>query len=119
MMKPLRIEVGQIWHCQYDDIDYVARVIRTGFSFCDIKIIKSIGNPIRVVGNLRTYSFSTLFHDDRWSYEFLNGKKFSNRKRPQNFIVICRGCGKTFNWIIGTSKRNYLCIPCRRSYEKA
>lgn len=35
------------------------------------------------------------------------------RKPRKPISVVCRGCGSKFPWNKGTSKRNYVCLPCR------
>jgi|ERR1035437_3975402 hypothetical protein len=36
------------------------------------------------------------------------------RQRKQKPVFItCRACGSKFPWIVGTSKRSYICPPCR------
>ena len=69
------------------------------------KVIYTGGSDIhgvRVLSGDEKYSIAT----NVWSLVI---------NRAYTYKVVCRGCGSKFPWTIGTSKRNYLCLPCRES----
>jgi hypothetical protein len=39
--------------------------------------------------------------------------KFKKRRVKKPVNILCRGCGKSFLWIVGTSKRSFACPSCR------
>ena len=35
-------------------------------------------------------------------------------KKHNPVSILCRGCGTKYPWIVGTSKRAYVCLSCRK-----
>jgi|ERR1035437_1027151 hypothetical protein len=117
------VAVGQVWNYtdKYVDYDYqIDRISPGNKCICTIvrastKIYESDQRE-RPLGMAREFDTWALINPMSVSYKhtIVSGfKKRSNRNRPKLSIVSCRGCGNSFSWIKGTSKKNYLCLPCR------
>jgi|ERR1035437_7532231 hypothetical protein len=117
MSKPLVVEVGQRWF--NSESNYKIRITelhrRAGetLSYLDGGVERLDGN--RYIGAI----YQTNNSDRHIGYEvvqddndFLNGPlwKFIETKRIN---IVCRSCGNKSEWIVGTSKRSYVCPLCR------
>jgi hypothetical protein len=118
MSKPRSLKVGQIWTLQFfNDYKVLWRVESISDEGVIFKIIES-DNCSYIVGASSNYQIVNILSKDRWICVSPTIKT-SNRKRPKLSIVMCRACGDNFPWIKGTSKKNYVCLPCRKSYGEA
>lgn len=116
MEKPKTIEVGQIWRATDNEWTYDCKITSVTELVVTIEVLETNNSEDRPGGYFTSFYISTLLTNDKWSFiRDCIPKVISTRKRPQLSIVVCRGCGSKLKWIKGTSKRNYLCIPCRRS----
>src|ERR1035437_2648906 len=110
MKKPEKMLVGQKWLYHQSPGDTLFLVISRDLAGIQLKVLRS-SSPYYSVGSI-TGASETAFLTMN-AIEFVGDRVLSTRKRPKLFIVSCRGCGKDFPWTVGTSKKNYLCLPCR------
>lgn len=114
MQKPNKMQVGQIWKYEngHDMIEYRVHHINE----CDqirsvfVEIIRSSYRTD--IGSVRYASENSFLTLNSCTY-IGGGSEPSKRKRSKLWIVMCRGCGSKNDWVKGTSKKNYLCMPCR------
>jgi hypothetical protein len=77
------------------------------------------GHRHRIDGPALEYSNGTNYYfiDGKLSSEEdFNAKRKSFLRRAKGFkktFLNCRGCGSKKEWVVGTSKRSYVCIACR------
>jgi hypothetical protein len=112
MKKPNEVLPGQIWMYQEYPHDYDVKVESVGGTWVTCVIVASRSHT-RPIGMIREFYASTMLEDHTFSFANNLVTVKSRRNRPKLSIVDCRGCGKQKPWIKGTSKKNYLCMPCR------
>ena len=107
MKKPEAIKVGQVWRYKNRayKYDFVIDSIDIGRAYG--KIISTFDSFNRPIGMGREFDKKSILIDTQFSF-------VSNKIKPRLYktpLVICRCCGAKYDWLSGTSKKNYVCLP--------
>jgi|ERR1035437_1654259 hypothetical protein len=105
MEKP-DIAIGQRWRLKNSRYNYSFIINSVGY-ICGATIFSST-NDDRQIGMTISVQISALRNMPDYFYI---GKKYKKKKKT---FILCRGCGNKSEWIDGTRKRSYVCLPCRK-----
>jgi|ERR1035437_7883391 hypothetical protein len=103
---------GDIFRYINGRYDYTVEIIIVEDQYPRARIIDVASIP-PILADSQIFPGSTLGIDMCNPHWVLVSSKHKPRKVRKEVKIVCRGCGAQSKWIVGTSKRSYVCPLCR------